>query len=194
MSIDSSRVTGAVRRYHFRDAAWFRTPLKALMVGMAAFAALSLYPAFVQGTPDDHRRAIFGLTVLLAFLAMGCIVNVAMTEAHADIGDERLDVLFEGFFTIAVPLADIMDVREITPGPTWRFRWGLSTNFRDRVACSHGGQLVEIELATPIVTRLWPRRIAVRRLWLGVVEADEFAAHLRRVASRLAPIADPRAA
>ena len=40
-------------------------------------------------------------------------------------------------------------IAPIDPRPHWRYRFGLSTNFVDRIACSHGGRLVEITLARP---------------------------------------------
>jgi hypothetical protein len=73
-------------------------------------------------------------------------------------------------------------VRSIDPRPHWRYRFGLSTNYTDRVACSHGGPLVEIELARPLAVRLWPRHLAVQRVWLGVREHTAFLDALNRVA------------
>jgi hypothetical protein len=166
-------------RFHFADAFWFRVPLKTIVVALSVFAILSLYPALGNGTSQDQQKAIFGFTVLAAFIVMASIFAVAVNDSHVTIEDGAVQVRFEAFFNTRFPLADIVRVREIDPRPRWRYRFGLSTNFEDRIACSHGGRLVEIELARPCITHLWPRRIAVRRYWLAVVEHDAFLAALR---------------
>jgi hypothetical protein len=89
-------------------------------------------------------------------------------------------------------VSDIIVVRLVNPRPAWRFRFGLSTDFEGRICCSHGGQLVEIELARRWRTRLWPRHIGVSRFWLGVTDYGAFIEALRRVAP--ATIVERRAA
>jgi hypothetical protein len=172
------------KRYHFADAFWFRRPLKALVIVVFVFACLSLYPALTNGTSQDHERALFGLTVLAGFVVSAVIIWVAMDDSYVELDADRLSVRFEAFFNTEIAVADIVRVAPIDPRQRWRFRFGLSTNFEDRIACSHGGRLIEIELAAPAPTRIWPRHIAVRRLWLAVREYDAFAADLRRVAPR----------
>ena len=167
-------------RFHFADAFWFRLPLKTIVVGLSVFAILTLYPALGNGTTDDQQRAVFGFTVLMAFVVMASIFAVAINDSHVLIEDTTLHVRFEAFFNTRFPLADIVRVTEIDPRPRWRYRFGLSTDFEERISCSHGGPLVEIELAQPCSTRLWPRRIPVRRFWLAVIEHDEFLAALRQ--------------
>lgn len=165
-------------RFHFADAYWFRVPLKVLVLTVTVFGLLAIYPALTSGTPDEYQRALFGLLVVLAFAAMATTFAVAMSDSHVELDDDTLSIRFEGFFNASVPLTDIIAVTPIDPRPRWRYRWGLSTNFDDRIACSHGGRFIEIELAHAWETRLWPRRIAVRRFWLAVHEPDRFAAEL----------------
>jgi len=166
-------------RFHFADAFWFRVPLKTIVVALSVFAILSLYPALGNGSSQDQQKAIFGFTVLAAFIVMASIFAVAVNDSHVTIEDDALHIHFEAFFDTRFPLAYIVRVSEIDPSPGWRYRFGLSTTFEDRIACSHGGRMVEIELERPCITHLWPRRIAVRRYWLAVVEPDEFLATLR---------------
>jgi hypothetical protein len=172
------------RRFRFADAFWFRVPLKALVLCVAVFAFLSLYPALTGGTRQEHERALFGLTVLGGFMIAAAAFTVAINDSHVEIDDDFLYVRFEAFFSATIPIADIVAVRAIDPRPRWRYRFGLSTNVTDRVACSHGGPMVEIELARPQMTRLWPRVLRVSRFWLAVREHDAFAAELRRLAHR----------
>lgn len=172
------------KRYHFADAFWFRRPLKALVIVVFVFAALSLYPALTNGTSQDYERALFGLTVLAGFVVSAVLIWVAMDDSYVDLDAGRLSVRFEAFFNTEIAVADIVRIVPVDPRPRWRFRFGLSTNFEDRVACSHGGRLIEIELTKPSPTRIWPRHIAVRRLWLAVREYDAFVAELRRIAPR----------
>jgi hypothetical protein len=172
------------RRFHFADAFWFRVPLKALVVAVTVFAVLSLYPALIHGTRQDHERALFGFTVLAAFIVAATVFTVAVNDSYVDIDGKSLFVRFEAFFAMEVPLADVVAVRRIDPRPRWRYRFGLSTNFEDRISCSHGGPLVEIELSRPHNARLWPRRIPVTRLWLGLRDADALLAVLDRVTQR----------
>jgi hypothetical protein len=168
------------RRYHFADAFWFRRPLKALVVVVFVFACLSLYPALTSGTSQDHERALFGLTVLGGFVVSAVLIWVAMDDSYVEIDSGRIFVRFEAFFRMEVALGDIVSIQSIDPRPGWRYRFGLSTNFEDRIACSHGGRMIEVELASPEVARVWPRHIAVRRLWLAVREYDSFLDDLRR--------------
>lgn len=170
------------KRYHFADAYWFRRPLKALVIVVFVFACLSLYPALTGGSSQDHERALFGLTVLGGFVISAVLIWVAMDDSYIDLDHERLTVRFEAFFNTEIAVTDIVRVTPIDPRPRWRYRFGLSTNFEDRVACSHGGRFLEIELASPCPTRLWPRQIAVRRLWLAVREHEAFLRDVRRFA------------
>lgn len=153
------------------------------MLVVAVFALVSLYPALAGGTRDEHERALFGLTVLGGFMIAAAVFAVAINDSHVEIDDEYLHVRFEAFFSASIRLADVVSVREVDPRPRWRYRFGLSTNFEDRIACSHGGQFVEIELAEPKLIRLWPRSIPITRLWLAVREHDAFLEELRRVAA-----------
>lgn len=170
------------KRYHFADAFWFRVPLKALVLAVAVFAFLSLYPGLLNGTRQDHERALFGLTVLGGFMVTATVFVVAINDSHVEVGDEAIHIHFEAFFVATIPIADIVAVRTVDPRPRWRYRFGLSTNFEDRIACSHGGRFVEIELARPQLTRLWPRRLPVTRFWIAVREHDEFINQLRAIA------------
>ena len=56
--------------------------------------------------------------------------------------------------------------------PRWRYRFGLSTDWRERVSCSHGGPMLCIELADARPLKLWPRSVQMRTLWLGVPDRD----------------------
>lgn len=174
------------KRFHFADAFWFRVPLKVLVLSVAAFAFLSLYPALSGGTAGEHERALFGLTVLGGFIVAATVFAVAINDSHAAIDTQYLHVRFEAFFRASIPLADIVEIRRIDPRPPWRYRFGLATNFTDRISCSHGGTFVEIELAHPQMTRLWPRVLPVTRFWIAVREHDEFLATLRAAAPRVA--------
>ncbi len=176
-----------IQRFHFADPHWFRVPMKVLVLTVVVFGLMAVYPALTDGTPDEYQRAMFGMLVVLGFAAMATTFSVAMSDSHVEIDGETLSIRFEGFFNASLPLSDIVAVTPIDPRPRWRYRWGLSTNFEDRIACSHGGRFVEVELAHAWTTRLWPRRIAVRRFWLAVREPDRFAAELR------AHIANPHA-
>jgi len=168
-------------RYHFSDAVWFRVPLKTLFVALTAFAIFTLYPA-LSGSANDVQRAIFGFTVLAFFVVLASIFAVTVDDSYADVDEDVLQVRFETFFNATIPIADIVRVAPIDPRPRWRYRAGLSTNFRERVCCSHGGRLIEIELAKPVTVKLWPRRLEIPRFWLGVREHQAFLAHLRRLA------------
>lgn len=165
-----------VRRFYFAKAFWFRWPLRALVVAVTVFALLSLYPARLNGTANDHERAAFGFAVLGAFVVLATLVSVAIDESYVD--DTAVTVRFEAFFGMHIPLTDMAAVRRIDPRPRWRYRWGLSTDWDRRIACSHGGAIVEIEVLRPLEVQLWPRRVAVTRLWLAVAEPDAFIAML----------------
>ena len=171
----------AARRFHFADAFWFHVPLKTLVVGLTAFALLWLYPAIGHGTADDHRRVAFAFGVLGCFILLASVFSVAINDSYLDLTGDALDLQFEAFFRTRIALSNIVRVSDIDPRPRWRYRFGLSTNFRDRVACSHGGRLIEIELAAAQPTQLWPRRLEVRRFWLAVREHEAFVTELRRL-------------
>jgi hypothetical protein len=167
-------------RFEFADAFWFRLPLKALVLGVAVFAFLSLYPALTSGSTRDHERALFGLTVLAAFMVVGTVFTVAIDDSYVEIEDEFIQIRFEAFFSARIPLADIVGARTLDPRPRWRYRFGLATNFVDRISCSHGGTLVEVQLARPVMTRLWPRVLPVTRFWIGVRDHAALVAALER--------------
>ena len=176
-----------VRRFNFTDASWFATPLKVLMVATSVFAMLALYPAFGQGTASDQHRAIFGLAIMLGFVATGCVVSVAMRDGCVSLTGDALLVRFEAFFSVRVPLDNIARASMVEAQPRWRYRFGLSTNFTDRIVCSHGGPLIELELKEPMPTRVGLRSVDVRRLWLAVAEHD---ALLEALGARIATPAE----
>ena len=182
------------KRFHFADAFWFRVPLKALVLGVAVFAFLSLYPALTSGTASDHEHALFGLTVLGGFMLTATIFTVAINDSHVEVDDEYVHIRFEAFFTARIALANIVGVRSVDPHPRWRYRFGLATNFEDRISCSHGGSMVEIELAQPQLTRLWPRLLPVTRFWVAVRDDQAFALELQRAVARHASAEHARAA
>ena len=160
------------RRFDFATAFWFRVPLKVLVLCVTVFALLSLVPALLEGNAGDVQRAIFGFTIVAMFVALASTFAVAINDSYVEIDDETLYVRFEAFFAMETPVADIVSARLIDPRPRWRYRFGLSTNFVDRIACSHGGRFVEVTLAHPWRTRLWPRHIEVKKVWLAVNDAD----------------------
>jgi hypothetical protein len=120
--------------------------------------------------------------------------TVAINDSHVEIDDEFVHVRFEAFFTARVALANIVGVRVVDPRPRWRYRFGLATNFEDRISCSHGGTMIEIELAHPQMTRLWPRMLPVTRFWVAVREHEAFATELQRSVARYGPADSARAA
>ena len=183
-----------LNRFSFADAYWFRVPIKVLVLTVTVTALVSIWPALTNGSSNDHQRAIFGLLVLMMFMAMGITFAVAISDSYVEIDGDSVHVRFEAFFTAEFPIADIVAVRCIDPRPHWRYRFGLSTNFADRISCSHGGPMVEVELAHTWHTRLWPRTLAVRRFWLAVREHDAFIAELHRRAPHLASSAQELAA
>lgn len=166
------------RRFRFEDARWFRLPLRAVVITLFTFALLNLYPALTRGTPNDHERAVFGLTVLMAFTVLATVAAVAINDSYVEIEEETLFIRFEAFFNVRVPLADVLHVSFIDPKPAWRYRFGLSAD-RGRVACSHGGRMVQIELARPCGVKIWPRTHSVRRFWLGLTDPEAFLAELQ---------------
>jgi len=172
------------RRFHFADAFWFRVPLKALVLVVAVFAFVTLYPALREGTSAEQQRAVFGLAVVLFFIGMGTVFAVAINDSFVEIDGGTLYVRFESFFQAEVATADIVRVSYVDPQPAWRYRFGLSTNFEDRIACSHGGRFVQIELRDPWRTRLWPREIGVTTFWLAVREHEALIDALRGIAPR----------
>ena len=167
------------KQFRFADAMWFRVPLKVLVISISVFGLVSLYPALVNGASADHDRAILGLTVLLAFVVTATVFTVAINDSYVEIDREAVSVRFESFFSAQLPIRDIVRVTSIDPRPRFRYRLGLTTNFRDRISCSHGGALIEIELRRAQPMRLWPRQILVTRFWLAVREHDAFIAALR---------------
>lgn len=186
---DSSPEEGAIptphsfpvpARFEFHDAVWFRAPLRAVMLAVSVFALLSLSPALADTDSPDHVRALVGMGVLAAFVLGGVIFTVLISDGGVEINSGRLSVRFESFFYAAIPIEDIVAVTRISPRPSWRYRWGLSTNWHDRISCSHGGQIVEIALARPYVARLWLRTIEVTRLWLAVREHERFILAIER--------------
>lgn len=156
------------RRFDFVPAFWFRVPLKVLVLCVLVFGFLSVGPTLTNGTPEEMERAVVAIMIVMFFTATATTFAVAVNDSYVEIDDESLYVRFEAFFNMEVPLADIVAVRRIDPRPRWRYRFGLSTNFHDRIACSHGGRFLEVELARPWRTRIWPRHIGVTRLWLAV--------------------------
>jgi hypothetical protein len=172
------------KRFRFADAFWFRVPIKVLVLTVTVFALVSIWPAFSNGSVNDHERAFLGVTVVLMFMALGTTFAVAISDSYVELDAESLYIHFEAFFSAEVPVSDIIAVRHVDPRPRWRYRFGLSTDFEERIACSHGGPFVEIELAHAWKTRLWPRQIAVRRFWLAVRERDALVEELRRLAPR----------
>jgi hypothetical protein len=86
------------RRFHFADAFWFRVPLRILVLVVAVFALVSLYPALAGGTRDEHERALFGLTVLGGFMIAAAVFAVAINDSHVEIDEEYMHVRFEAFF------------------------------------------------------------------------------------------------
>jgi hypothetical protein len=169
-----------MRRFNFANAFWFRVPLKVLVLCVTVFALLSLVPALMDGDSEDVRRAVFGFTVVAMFATLASTFAVAINDCYVEIDDDVVTVRFEAFFNMQFPVSDVVAVLPIDPRPRWRYRFGLSTNFTDRIACSHGGRLVEITLARPWRTRLWPRYIDVTRVWVAVTEPDALVSLLRQ--------------
>ena len=185
----------AARVFRFADAFWFRVPVKVVVVAITAFALVTIWPALVDGTSDERGRAVFALALVIFFVAVATTFAVAINESYIELDESSLFVRFEAFFSATIPLADIIAVREIDPRPSWRFRFGLSTDFHERICCSHGGRLIEVELQRAWPTRIWPRNIAVRRFWFAVKEHDALLRDLEdRIAAASVPASDARAA
>lgn len=187
--------------YRFADAYWFRVPLKVLVLAVTVFGFVSIVPSLSEGSTNDHQRALFGLAVMLLFDAMAITVAVAINDSIVEVDDQVVYVRFETFFHAGLPLRDIVAVGPIDPRPAWRYRFGLSTNFEDRIACSHGGQMIEIVLARPQRIHLWPRQLEITTFWLAVRDPEALLADFHARCPQLAqatqppaPISLPRAA
>ena len=168
------------RRFDFADAWWFRVPLRLVALAVSVFTLLSLEPALVDGSNPDHLRALAGVSVLAFFMVASAVFVVSLGDSYIEVDDRVIHIRFESFFGVDVPIADVRRVTKIHPRPNWRYRWGLATNFRDRVSCSHGGQLVEIELERPCEVKLWPRTLQVTTFWLAAKDHDALIAALDR--------------
>ncbi|HLB23929.1 MAG TPA: hypothetical protein VJP07_07525 [Dehalococcoidia bacterium] len=179
------------QQFEFRSAIWFRAPLRLVVLAVTVFALMSLYPALRDAANPDHGRALAGMAVLGAFVVLAVVFMVSMNDGLVEVDNNNVTIRFESFFNARFPVEDIAAARPVDPRPRWRYRWGLSTNFRDRVVCSHGGQLVEIELSRPCHVRLWPRTLVVTRFWLGVRDAGAFLDALHRAAANAATDASP---
>lgn len=174
--------------FEFHNAWWFRRPLRIVTVLVSAFALVALHRALLDAGDPDHNRAFAGLAVIVAFLLLSVWFSASINDGLVEIADGRLHVRFESYFNANFPVGDIAAVRRIDPKPKWRYSMGLSTDWTERISCSHGGDMVEIEFAHPHELRIWPRTIWVRRLWLAVMDADAFIAALSRSAQ--APAAE----
>jgi hypothetical protein len=146
--------------------------MKALLLVVAVFGLLACEPALSSGFAQDRERAIFSLAFMLLFVAAGVTFSVAINDSYVELLDDRLQVRFEAFFHLEIPLEDIVSVQRIDPASAWRFRFGLSTDWAGRVCCSHGGPLLELQLHRAAKVRLWPRTVRIERLWLGVQEQE----------------------
>ncbi len=176
-------------RFDFADAWWFRGPLRALTIAVIVFTLLSLAPALTDGTNPDHVRALFGIVVLSAFVLGAVLFWVAISDSYVEVSGDTIAVRFESFFNVRIPVEGIVDVRPLDPQPRFRFRWGLATNFRDRISCSHGGRMLVLTLSEPVTVRLWPRTLLVTRFWLAVPDDQAFTAAIEQV--RAAASAQP---
>ena len=164
---EDARMPDAPRRFDFADAWWFRIPLRVVVVSVFVFTLMSMEPALTDRSSPDHVRALVGITVLAVFVVLAVAYMVSLSDSYVEIDRGLVFVRFESFLHFAFRLEDIESVEVINPRPAWRYRWGLATNFRDRISCSHGGQLIEIRLRNPCRIRLWPRTLLVRRIWLA---------------------------
>jgi hypothetical protein len=170
--------------FEFADAWWFRGPLRLVTLAVAVFGLLSLYPALVDSSNPDHLRAIWGFAVLGVFVFGAVMFMVSISDCYVELDDAHVSIRFESFFNARFPIDDIDAVRAIEPRPGWRYRWGLSTNWRDRISCSHGGQLVEIELSSPQEIKLWPRTLQITRFWVAVRGHEGFVLALEAARSQ----------
>jgi hypothetical protein len=164
--------------FAFRDPWWFRRPLRLLTVTIAALSLAAIHPPPTDGASPDHLRTLVGLGLIIGFLVMSAWFSVSVGEGRIEVADGQVFVDFESYFHLAFPVAGVAGARRIEPRPKWRYSMGLSTDWRDRICCSHGGQLVEIEFAEARELQIWPRRIALRRLWVGVTDPDALIAVL----------------
>lgn len=162
------------QRFRFASVRWFRLPLKVVLIATAVFALMSIMPSLTDGTGPEQRRALIGLLAVIGFVSLGAALSAGLADSIIEIDDAALAVRFESFMHITVPLAAIAAVRAVDPQPRWRYRFGLSTDWRERISCSHGASMVELELSEPVNVKLWPRAVAMHRLWLGVEERDAF--------------------
>lgn len=155
------------RRFDFADAWWFRVPLRFVVLAVTVFTLISLEPALLDRASPDHLRALFGIGMLAFFMLGAVVFMVSLDDSYVQIEEGVVTVRFESFFHVDFLASDVISVAPVDPHPRWRYRWGLATNFHDRVSCSHGGQLVEVQLEHPCVVRLWPRTLHVTRFWLA---------------------------
>lgn len=167
-------------RFECTPALWFRVPLRALTLAVAALGLFAIAPSLADAAARD--RAIAGLAVVALFVVASCIVTAAVADSYAEVDGDTLVVRFESVFNAAYPLADIAAVRRIDSPPGWRHALGLSTDWRERIILSHGGPLVEIEFGRPQPTRLLRRRVELRRIWLAVRDPDAFVEAVTRAA------------
>jgi hypothetical protein len=170
LAMSPASPSSMTQRFDFADAWWFRIPLRITVLVVTVFTLLSLEPALVDEASPDRWRALAGVGVLAIFLVGTAVFIAALGDSYIEVEERVVRVRFESFFGADFPLDDVARVAAIDPTPRWRYRWGLSTNFRDRVACSHGGQLVEIELERPCIVKLWPRSVPVTKFWLATTD------------------------
>jgi len=180
-----------VRRFDFATAFWFRVPLKVLVLCVTVFALLSLVPALLDGTAREAQRAVFGFTIVAMFVTLASTFTVAINDSFIEVDEHTVYVRFEAFFSMEFPLDSIASLAFIDPRPRLRYRFGLSTNFRDRISCSHGGQFVEIVLREPWRTRMWPRHLDVTRVWVAVNDAEGLMRTLREALGQRATASMP---
>ena len=174
-------------RFEFADAWWFRGPLRTLTIAVIVFTLLSLAPALTDGTNPDHARALFGIGVLSAFVLGAVLFWVAISDSYVEVSRDAIAVRFESFFNVRIPVEDIVDVRPLDPQPRYRFRWGIATNFRDRISCSHGGRMLAITMSEPVTVRLWPRTLFVTRFWLAVPDDRALLSAIQHAREGLTP-------
>lgn len=158
------------RRFECTAALWFRVPLRALTLVVAALGLFVVAPSLAH----DGERALAGLAVVAMFVVASSVATAAVADSYAEVDGTTLFVRFESMFTASYPLCDVAAVRRINPPRRWRHSLGLSTDWHERIVLSHGGPLVEIEFALPQCTRLVRRTVPVRRIWIAVRESDAF--------------------
>jgi hypothetical protein len=172
-----------VEHFEFADAWWFRGPLRLVTLAVIVFSLLSLYPALIDRANPDHVRAIWGMAVLGVFVLGAVAFMASISDSYIEIEDGILTIRFESFFGARIPVEHITSVSPLASQPRWSHRWGLSTNWRDRIACSHGGKIIEIELSVPYEVKLWPRAVHVTRFWLAPRDYGAFLTALERTRS-----------